>query len=1293
MKKDRILAFVVMVCMLTGVVQLPAFLPVLADVSENVIDYVDTRLGTGGPGNAFVGPQMPWGGIQPGPDTRNGSTDGYGRGEAIRGFSQTHVSGTGGDSRYGNFLISPQTGAINISETGHDSKVQNEDAQVGYYAVTLQEWGIRAELTSAENAAIYRFTFPAGSEPHLLFDLSHAIPRDIQNATSAVGVWASDVKLDPENNQISGWTRYQGGWGYGKEYTMYFSAEVSESPSGFGIWRNEVISENTQRGSIRDVATINHNNPVERLGGYFDFANAPADQEKEIYVKIAVSTNSVENADAFLTEQIPQWDFETVKEENRQAWNDLLSTVKVEDADATEDQLTIFYTNLYHSFLMPHDRTGDSQWDLEQNWDDQYTGWDTHRTVFPLLNLVKQSVVSDNINSFIERFYQNGVKNYVSDAYVAGHNASVQGGDGVVPIITEAFLKGAEGVEWAQAYDLLKYLAENGRSPLYINKGYASNDKLHMTTGAVLSQGVQDANYSASKTMEFSFNDYLTALFAKAIGKTDDYNTYLERSNNWKNLWDDTVADETNPEYTGFIQAKTSTGAFEAIPTTKRDSSFLYEGTPWTYSFDVPFNVPALIEKMGGKDAFIKRLQHFFDAGMIDWGNEPSFPIAWYFNYAGRPDLTASYVKMGMEGFGRDSLPGNDDSGAMGAWYVFSALGFFPIAGTDLYLINGPTFEKVTITMENGKTIEINGKNASPENIYVQSATLNGQPFDRSYFRHSEIKDGAVFEFEMGAEPSDWATTSEVPAFDDLADHEGVTVGEVPVTAIEDESLIMHLPMDETDGRSGPRTVTDVSGHNIHGTANGINWLQTDGKRGGAMYSTGNMYNGMIVNVPGEEIASRTKNAQTTALWFRTKSKMNQAGQQMYIVRHDKHFSFYVTVDAGKGGMVGNARIWTENNGGLTFTFPWNYSDDTYHHFAAVYDKDKPDGENFRVYIDGDLVQVWNGTKKAFTEQSLITNTTQGPLMSNPEKDFRLAVDDSVNNRFTGYIDDVRVYNRALDAAEVQDLAVMFNFDDLPSAAYLHPLLEDGGNYATAAAAMSSETFFGTEGKSLKFYDRTHAQDSLKIVEPFVNTTLAPDSPQVYDANMQVYTSDTAGGEVVPFIEYKEEATGEVTRVYGTGKQIAGNTWTALSFPVSLTASPYAIGVTQPAGAAVLKEIYLDNVTFLKSSFDIQMAAINSRGVEIPSVLGLQEFGVKARLQQNILERYQSVQLIFAVYNADKTLDYVAVSDVIVPDASSVPGTEISISLEQPVDDTQTVKAFLIDTQTLYPLTRPLKLQ
>lgn len=700
---------------------------------RNLVRYVDQNIGIG-IGKCSFGVSMPFGSIRPCPHTPD-SRNGYSSEKKISGFTNVN---TGSAYKYVNLLVSPQTGLSCWDQgenkaTEYDSDKTNEVSLPDYYSVELTRYGIKTEVTSVQNTAIYRFTYPETSngEASMVIYPSHSFTSKYTYSV---------INYDVKNNLITGYLTLNDGW-YFARGTIYYAIKFSKPVQSFGMF------DNARRKMHNNSDTISG----DGVGCFLKF-NTTANEK--IYMKVSVSTKSIANAQNFVNKEIPGFDFEKTRTDATETWNKALSSVLIDDDDISEDEKTIFYTALYYTLISPKNRTGDCPWDYSgPYYDDQLCIWDTFRSEFPFLTLIRESVVRDNIISFNEIYKHYG---YANDAFLCGLGDMVQGGDDVDIVIADAYAKGVAGINWTDSYNLLKgHATVSGRTP-----HFRKNDLgwVPFNTTTKMAYG------STSKSLEFSYNDFCISQVAEGLGFKEDKDRFYNRSTKWINLWNPDVQDEG---FSGFMTSKDSTGKWEVLnPNENPGGSFskhFYEGNSWTYSFFVPHQMEKLINLMGGKSTFINRLEIYSDK-KIEITNEPCFLAPYLFNYVARPDLTSKYVRqISTAEFTRKSGPGDDDSGAMSSWLIFSKLGFFPVAGTDVYLINGPRYKKVTIQMENGKNIVIYGKTASAENKYVKSVTINDKSLKQAWFKHSEIKNGAVIDFQMDSKASTWGLKGSVP--------------------------------------------------------------------------------------------------------------------------------------------------------------------------------------------------------------------------------------------------------------------------------------------------------------------------------------------------------------------------------------------------------------------------------------------------------------------------------------------------------------------------------------------------
>ncbi len=737
----RFAAALLPVLLLVHFAQAQADRSVSGPTAGPIAGWIDPFLGTSGGGNVFVGPLVPFGMIKPGPDmtTRRGgdSNSGWTDNGEIVGFSQTHVSGTGGGPRYGNILVQPTTGAVTPLDAA--SSRADEKARVGYYGVTLARYGVGVELTAARRSALYRFRYPQTGPGNLIFDVSHCLLARPGNTESQALVATNVYVASP--TEVEGSSSVTGGWNKQPNvYTVFFYAKTDTPAETWGTWRDDSLYAGNRSMS---------GGPKSRLGAWMTFAA----HEKPVLMKIGISFISVEQAKRNADEEIPGFDFAATQAATVAKWNKALSTVEIKGE--TPEQRQIFYTALYHTMMQPTDCTGENpMWtSTEPYYDDYYAIWDIFRTSGPLLTLIAPQRQTDIVRALVDLYRHEG---WLPDARSGNYNGRTQGGSNAEFMLTDAFVKGLKGIDWQEAYKAEAQDAEamppdpeeEGRGGIkdWLKLGYVS---------------VEGFDKPSSVTMEYAANDFDVALLAKGLGRMDDYNKYLKRSGNWKNLWD---ADFAAGGYTGFIRSRHSDGSwlspFTAMESGTWGGNTFYEGNSWTYSLFVPQDVATLIKMCGGPETFVNRLDAFFAVpGRYDVGNEPGFLHPYLYNWAGRSDKTDEHVREIIAASyhaGRRGLPGNDDSGAMSSWFAFGQMGIFPNAGQDVYVIGSPAFPETTLHLGNGKEFVIEAKNVSEKNIYVTAAELNGKPLERSWLRHREIMAGGTLVLTMSDKPGHW---------------------------------------------------------------------------------------------------------------------------------------------------------------------------------------------------------------------------------------------------------------------------------------------------------------------------------------------------------------------------------------------------------------------------------------------------------------------------------------------------------------------------------------------------------
>lgn len=729
----------------------------VAVANNSVVSFVDTKIGVIGTraSNCVIGPQLPFGAVCPSPNSMLSdgkstmiTTAGYNPNLPVMGFSQLHVSGTGGASRYGHFLISPQLN-INVEFNGHSSEVVNEATKAYYYKTRLLRYGVITEISPAKHSAMYRFTFPKSDVASIVLDAAQSISKDIMGRSSRYSnqktyIYENSVSVDKENDIIKAFIKIKGGWGNSKPYGLYFVAKLNKKSDVAGVWKDTVLY-NDETEVRRDTDDILEE---QRIGSFHKFKT---DEGEQVLMKIALSFKGYDKAMEYLETEMPHWNFERVKDEAKRQWENYLGRIRISE-DVPEVRKKLFYTAMYHSMVMPRDLTGDNPlWNSEKPfWNDHYCVWDTWRTVFPLHCLINPEIVRDNIAAFIDRFKHNGM---VRDGFISLFDVPFdQGGNNIDNIIVDAYLKGIEGVDWDEAYELLKYNAEYERGIYVPNKEKKVSD--YVKKGWVAAH----EGSCSSKTLEFAYNDFCVASMAKGLGKMDDYEKYIKRSENWKNLWNDTLV---NRGYRGFIGVKDSLGRWvENYPdkfSTPIWTGPFYEGISWNYSFYVPHDVDGMMEKMGGKELFVERLDSAFRNKLIDFSNEPAFLTPFLFCHADRPDLAAYWAKFMLNNnYDLTGGLGNDDSGAMSSWYIFASIGIFPNAGQNFYYLLPPSYPETRISLPNGKCLSIVVKGDCKN--YVKACRFNGKVVNNSIIMHKTLMEGGTLEFELSDEPTDWGT-------------------------------------------------------------------------------------------------------------------------------------------------------------------------------------------------------------------------------------------------------------------------------------------------------------------------------------------------------------------------------------------------------------------------------------------------------------------------------------------------------------------------------------------------------
>jgi predicted alpha-1,2-mannosidase len=724
--------------------------------------FIDPMIGSEGKGNVFIGPSCPFGMAKPGPDNNKDSNSGYDPDslKPIYGFSQTHVSGTGGGPKYGNISVMPFNDAFTSIEKS--SLRTEEQVEAAYYGVTLKKGNIRVEITTSPKVAFYKFIFPPTGEKGIKIDCGKFLGEEaIPDAREAQQFVGSEIEV-VSDTEIKGYSRIRGGWNNGAAYTVFFYATFDKPFKSFGTWKANAIFPNVKTQT----------DSYEKTGAYATFTG-----DGTIQMKIGISFLSTLKAKENVEVEIPHWDFNQVLKETQQRWEELISRIEI-DKSSTDEQKTMFYTALYHTMLMPVDRTGENPlWTASPYYDDFYAIWDTYRSSSPLLTLLSPKRQTDIVNSLINIYKFDG---YLPDARSGNCNGRTQGGSNAEVVIADAYVKGLQGISYGTA---LKAMLKDATIPPGGNEEKEGRGGLtdYNRLGYVSNQFVRAGN----RTLEYAFDDYCLSQVAKGLNRMGEYRRFLEQSNNWKNLWREVedhgskgfiMPRDASGNWIDSIACDISDGRQNYIPYTPLAQDwpvclcwwcgFFYEASSWEYSFFVPHDIPGLIEKCGGTEAFQKRLDTFFSNKYYNVGNEPSFLTPCLYHWIGRPDLSSDRIRQIISTNYNASckgIPGNDDSGAMSSWLAFHMLGLYPNAGHSYYLINSPLVKQSTIHLENDKKFRITTRNFSPDNHYIKSATLNGKTFNQAWIEHSDLIEGGELVLEMDSKPSLWGTTQLPP--------------------------------------------------------------------------------------------------------------------------------------------------------------------------------------------------------------------------------------------------------------------------------------------------------------------------------------------------------------------------------------------------------------------------------------------------------------------------------------------------------------------------------------------------
>ncbi|MDO5979598.1 GH92 family glycosyl hydrolase [Flavivirga spongiicola] len=716
--------------------------------TKMLVDFVNPFIGTDGPGNTYPGATVPFGMVQLSPDIGIPGWDriaGYFYQDSIiTGFSHTHLTGTGAGDLY-DILVMPINSRSNKRIQANNFKPfssfshNQEKASPGYYTVDLLDYGIKAELTATDRVGIHRYTFPKDENTEIHVDLGYSLNWDKPTHTYIEKVNDSTIQ---GYRMSTGWARNQ---------KVYFQMQFSKPFSSLSYYKEGEVSVSPTKGNTKVVLKYH------------------IEDDAKIIVKTGLSTTSCKAAAHAIKAETTGFDFDFHRKKALLVWEQELQKVKIQSPD--EDKKSIFYTMMYQSMLAPtllSDRDGgykaanDENGKYKKGMDtiskaegfqryDTFSLWDTFRAAHPLYTITQPERVPDMIKSLLAHYKETDELPVWS---MQGSETNMMIGYHAVPVIVDAYFKGFDfDSELAFKACKASAMVNDRQIDIYKELGYIPVDDQH-------------ENWSVSKTMEYAYDDWCIAMFAKDLGKQKDYEYFLKRSENWKNLYN---------ENNSWMQPKDTKGHFIKPFIPKEYSPYFCESNAWQYYWFVPHNIDELINKTGGKERFEQKIDSMFSyypeahdklplfstgmVGQYAHGNEPSHHVAYLYNYLGKSSKTQKLVRQILEEQYKnepDGHCGNEDCGQMSSWYIFNSLGFYPVnPAQGIYHIGIPLFEESSIHLPNHKTFKITTTNFSDQNKFVKKVSLNGKPLKRVYITHKEIVNGGVLEFIMSDTPND----------------------------------------------------------------------------------------------------------------------------------------------------------------------------------------------------------------------------------------------------------------------------------------------------------------------------------------------------------------------------------------------------------------------------------------------------------------------------------------------------------------------------------------------------------
>ncbi|MBK1879863.1 GH92 family glycosyl hydrolase [Pelagicoccus mobilis] len=739
-----------------------------SELEANGFDHVNPFIGTGGHGHTFPGATTPHGMVQLSPDTRLLGWDACGgyhySDTSILGFTHTHLSGTGigdlGDILFMPFIGEPKlkAGEPENPDSGYRSRFSHdeESAEPGYYSVTLSDYDIDVELTASTRAGFHRYSYPKGEDRQIIIDLDHTLMNHRRPITELRVI---------NDREIVGYKRTRG---WARNHHVYFHAKFSE-PFEYTLYENG--KEYTGKFAVA-------------AGNTKIVLNFGKESKKAILAKVGISSVDHEGARQNLESEIAGWNFDAVRKDAKRAWTKQLDRIRVKGG--TDDEKEIFYTALYHTAISPYQFTdvdgryrGMDQGIHKADDDSVYTVfslWDTFRAAHPLLTITEPELNEAFIRSLLTNYDQGGM---LPKWELAGNYTGTMIGSHAISVIVDAYMKGYRDFDVEKAYEAMKASIHYRSEDDFLYPDHRIQEKLNPMAKKYNDElgfiPCDLENESVSKALEYAYNDWCMAQMAKALGKRKDAAMYEERAKRYEVYYD---------AETGFMRGKNKDGSwktpFDPRYSKHREDEYT-EGNAWQWTWFVPHDVDGLVDLMGGKKPFVKKLDELFSTtsemvgehvsndisgliGQYAHGNEPSHHTTHIYNFVGEAWKTQELVDEIMSTLyfaDPNGLSGNEDCGQMSAWYILNAMGFYSFCpGDSLYSLGRPIFDEVEVPLPNGKTFRVTVENNGPENKYIQSVTLNGESLDSPFFTHEQLTSGGTLKFVMGPKPNKKAFTS-----------------------------------------------------------------------------------------------------------------------------------------------------------------------------------------------------------------------------------------------------------------------------------------------------------------------------------------------------------------------------------------------------------------------------------------------------------------------------------------------------------------------------------------------------